>query len=66
MFDVDQDGKITWLEFLDTMEGMARIHHYELSKDDIAEAKAEFNSADVDKSGEVDVTELEGALDEIF
>ena len=66
MFDVDQDGKITWPEFLDTMEGMARMHHAELSKEDKIEAKVEFDAADKDKSGEVDLKELEGALDTLF
>merc|ERR1712072_479180 len=63
MFDTDGDGKITKEEFGNTLEALAKEHGYDPTPEEIAEAEAEFDKADADGSGAVDMNELKAALE---
>ena len=66
IFDTNGDNKIKEEEFMTTMKLLADEHNYEMTEEDIENAKAEFKKADTDQSGDVDIEELRKTLDSMF
>ena len=70
LFDKDQDGKITWDEFIATLKEEAAEWNIDLTESDIAEAKNMFNSIDSKEGakadGHVDISELKDFFDEEY
>merc|ERR1712167_558861 len=62
MFDSNKDGEISRKEFNDTLKALAKEHNYKPSKDELKEANDEFDKADADGSGTVNMDELAKAL----
>merc|ERR1711957_437450 len=57
-FDQNGDGKITKVEFKDTMKALAKKHNYKPTKKDWKRAMKMFNDADVDNNNAVNMEEL--------
>merc|ERR1712166_345764 len=61
-FDQNGDGKITKVEFKDTMKALAKKHNYKPTKKDWKRAMKMFNDADVDNNNAVNMEELVAAV----
>ena len=63
MVDIDGDGSITWDELKTTLQAIAKLFNYTISKKDKGQLEFMWNMMDVNGDNKLDATEVRKVLE---